>query len=54
MSQVYFVEYKVDLTIKKESTGKLLKINDLINLRIDENFQISSITEKILSKSSLN
>jgi hypothetical protein len=54
MSQVYFVEYKVDLTIKKESTGKLLKINDLINLKIDENFQISSITEKILSKSSLN
>ena len=54
MSQVYFVEYKVDLTIKKESTGKLLNINDLISLRIDENFLISSITEKIISKSSLN
>jgi len=54
MSHDYFVEYKIDLTIKKESTGKLIKINDLINLRIDENFQISSITEKILSKSSLN
>jgi len=54
MSGDYFVEYKIELLVKKESSGKLLRIFDSMNVKFNEYNKISSITEKLISKETLN